>query len=139
MTADLNLREDEMQATGRRFTAALAERDFGGLQAVFHPGVRSRLLTPSGLMTPLDAKGLIDEYRQWFGKATFFEVRRADVNYVGRRLRIFYQILLQDGDGWSVVEQQAYGNLDNSRIERFDLMCSGFEPALAPKEGGNDY
>ena len=135
MMPDLDPREDAMQATGRRFTAALSKRDFNSLQAIFHPDVRSRLLIPSRLVTPLDAKGVIDNYREWFGEADFFEMRQVDVGCIGRRLHIYYQILLQDADGWSVLEQHAFGNLENGRIKRFDLICSGFEPAPALKGG----
>ncbi len=133
MIGDPNTREEDMQETGRRFAAALAKRDFNSLQAIFHPDVRSRLLIPSRLVTPSDAKAVIEEYRQWFGEATFFEMRQVDVGCVGRRLHIFYQILLQDADGWSVLEQHAFGNLENGRIKRFDLICSGFEPVSALK------
>ena len=133
MVIDTNPEEEEMQETGRRFTAALTERDFNSLQAVFHPGVRSRLLIPSGLVTPLDVKGLIEKYRQWFGKAVFFEVQQVNISCIGRQLGIFYQIRLQDADGWSVLEQHAYSRLENGRIERFDLLCSGFEPVPALK------
>jgi len=135
MVADPSVKEEEIQETGRRFTAALTERDFDRLQAVFHPGVRSRLLIPSGLVTPSDAKGVTAKFREWFGEAVFFEVQRADINRIGRRLHIFYQILLQDADGWSVLEQHAFGSLENGQIKRFDLMCSGFEPVPAMKGG----
>jgi len=135
MMPDLDPREEAMQATGRRFTAALSKRDFNSLQAIFHPDVRSRLLIPSRLVTPLDAKGVIDNYREWFGEADSFELRQVDVGCIGRRLHIYYQILLQDADGWSVLEQHAFGNVENGRIKRFDLICSGFEPAPALKGG----
>jgi len=135
MMPDTNTREDDMQETGRRFTAALSNRDFGSLQTIFHPDVRSRLLIPPGLVTPLGAKGVIENYRQWFGQADFFEMRQADIGCIGQRLHIFYQILIKDADGWSVLEQHAFGNLENGRIKRFDLMCSGFEPIPALKGG----
>ena len=135
MVPDPHPREEETQEAGRRFAAALTQRDFDSLQAVFHPGVRSRLLIPSGLVTPLDAKGLIEKYREWFGEAVFFEVQQVDISCIGRRLGIFYQILLQDADGWSILAQQAYGSLANGQIERFDLLCSGFQPAPALKGG----
>ncbi len=135
MTPEPNLSDEELQETGRRFAAALSQRDFGRLQTVFEPGVRARLLVPSGLLTPRDAKSLIEKFREWFGAAVFFEMRQVDIGRVGRRLHIFYQILLQDADGWSIVEQQAFGNLENGQIGRFDLMCSGFQPAPALKGG----
>ncbi len=133
MMSDPKPSEEDMQETGRRFAAALAERDFNSLQDIFHPDVRSRLLIPSRLVTPSDAKGVIENYREWFGEAAFFEMRQVDVGCIGRRLHVFYQILLQDADGWSVLEQHVFGNLENGRIKRFDLMCSGFEPAPALK------
>jgi len=135
MMPELNPREEDMQETGRRFAAALSKRDFNSMQAIFHPDVRSRLLIPSRLVTPADAKGVIDNYREWFGEADFFEMRQVDVGCIGRRLHIYYQILLQDADGWSVLEQHAFGNLENGRIKRFDLICSGFEPAPVLKGG----
>jgi hypothetical protein len=133
MLPDLTLEEEEIRETGQRFIAALTERDFNGLLALFQHDVRSRLLLPSGLATPLDAKGLIDKYRLWFGEATIFEVQRVDINPVGRRLGISYQILVQEADEWSVVEQHTFSSMENGRIARFDLLCTGFEllPVLA--------
>jgi hypothetical protein len=136
MAPDTILIEQELTETGQRFTAALAERDFHSLLAFFHPGVRARLLIPAGLVTPLDAAGLINKYRQWFGEAVFFEMQGVVITCVGRRLGIFHRVLLlKDADRWSVLEQQTYSSLANGRIERFDLLCSGFEPGPA-LEGG---
>jgi hypothetical protein len=135
MVADLRLEADEIQATGQQFAAALSARDFDRLQAIFQPAVRSRLLIPSGLVTPPDARGLMENYQQWFGEATFFEVQRTIINGIGGRLSIFYQILLQDADGWSVLEQHTYSTLENGQIGRFDLLCSGFQPVPALKGG----
>ena len=135
MVANPRIEEEDIKVAGQYFTAALSARDFDRLQAIFHPGVQSRLLIPSGLVTTHDAKGLVANYRDWFGEATFFEVQRTNINYIGGRLSIFYQILLQDADGWSVLEQQTYSTLENGRIGRFDLLCSGFQPAPALKGG----
>jgi len=76
MVPDPHPREEETQEAGRRFAAALTQRDFDSLQAVFHPGVRSRLLIPSGLVTPLDAKGLIEKYREWLARRSFLKCSR---------------------------------------------------------------
>lgn len=135
MVLDLEIKEGENQETGQRFITALTERDFNSLQDVFHQDVRARLLIPSGLFTPLDAKGLMEKFRQWFGEATFFNVQQVDINCIGRRIGISYQVLIQDADGWSVAEQHTCSSLENGRIDRFDLMCSGFQPVL-PLEGG---
>ncbi len=128
-----DIQEEEIQETGQRFSVALNGRDFNSLQSIFDPDVRSRLLTPSGLATPMDASGLMDKYRQWFEQADYFEVQRMDVSCIGRRLSLSYRVLLQDEDGWSVLEQHACGSLKNGQIVRFDLLCSGFEPAPTPK------
>lgn len=135
MTPGLDLKQEEVQATGQQFITALSARDFNRLQAVFNPGVRSRLLIPAGLVTPFDAKGLITKYQQWFGEAVFFDVQKVDINCIGRRLGISYQILIQDADGWSVVEQHTCSSLEDGRIDRFDLVCSGFEPVPAREAG----
>ena len=131
MLPDHKLEEEEIREVGQRFIAALTERDFNGLLALFQHDVRSRLLLPSGLATPFDAKGLVDKYRLWFGEATFIEVQRVDISSIGRRLGISYQFLVQEADEWSVLEQHTFSSLENGRITRFDLVCTGFEPVPA--------
>ncbi len=121
----------ESQELATLFVDALRVRDFERLAAVFHPHVRSRLLIPSGLMTPLHVKGLMEKFRQWFGEADQFAVEQADAALIGGCLCIRYHIRLHEHGCWYHVEQQTYSHLEAGRIERLDLLCSGFQPDAA--------
>jgi TusA-related sulfurtransferase len=48
------------------------------------------------------------------------------------RLYLAYRIRLHKSDEWQVVEQHAYCTVRDGRIERMDLLCSGFLPAHEP-------
>jgi hypothetical protein len=60
------------------------------------------------------------------------ELIDATVGEVGGRLHLAWWLRLRPapfgiGDGWHVIEQQAYADTGDS-IESLDLLCSGFRP-----------
>jgi hypothetical protein len=68
----------------------------------------------------------------WFGGAADFELVDAAVGQVGGRLHLSWRVRVRPapfgiGDGWHVIEQQAYVDAGDT-IGSLDLLCSGFHP-----------
>ena len=136
-------REDVMSATqdpqtiarwsvGGVFLEALANRDFEQMATTLAPTVRFRAMLPPGPMDwegPETVSGVIGS---WFGDAEDFELIDATVGEVGGRLHLSWRLRLRPapfgiGDGWHVIEQQAYADAGDT-ISAVDLLCSGFHP-----------
>jgi TusA-related sulfurtransferase len=124
------------QVAGRAFLKALTSRDFEGLEASLDPDVRFRGLLPGGLRELSGAARITDQFRSWFEKPEAFEVEWSGAEDVADRLRISYRFRLHDESGWMVIEQQAFCDADDGRIERIDLVCSGFRPVVEPATAG---
>jgi TusA-related sulfurtransferase len=116
------------EIAGRAFLEALTSRDFDGVEASLDPDIRFRGLLPGGLRELSGATAVTDQFRRWFEKPDAFEVERSGAEVVADRLRINYRFRLHDEDGWTVIEQQAFCDVDDERIERIDLVCTGFRP-----------
>jgi TusA-related sulfurtransferase len=119
------------RAAGEAFLTAVATRDFGRLEACFHPEVRFRALAPSRLYEAAGAAAATGYLRRWFGDADAFEVQKAEVDELADRLRLGYRLRLHDKDGWQVIEQHAFCDVRAGRIAALDLLCSGFRPEAA--------
>jgi TusA-related sulfurtransferase len=123
------------QNEGRAFLAALTSRDFAGVQASLDPDIRFRGLLPGGLRELSGAAAVTDQLRSWFEKSDVFEVVRSGAEGMADRLRISYRFRLHDEEGWTVIEQVAFCDADDGRIEQIDLVCSGFRPVDDPATG----
>ena len=71
-------------------------------------------------------------FTSWFGDAADFELIDATVGEVGGRLHLSWRLRVRPapfgiGDGWHVIEQQAYADAAET-IDSLDLLCSGFRP-----------
>lgn len=118
------------------FLEALTSRDFEGVEASLAPDVRFRGLLPGGLRELQGAAAVTGQLRTWFEKPDVFEVERSDSEDVAGRLQIAYRFRLHDENGWRVIEQQAFCDVDDGRIWRLDLVCSGFRPIAGSEPGG---
>jgi hypothetical protein len=64
----------------------------------------------------------------WFSDSTVLELADVSSTEVGDRLHIRYRFTgVEDGQPY-VVEQQLYCTVVDDKIERADLLCSGFRP-----------
>jgi hypothetical protein len=118
-----------LREVGEAFLQALAERDFEAVQACLRQDVSFRALVPPGIRQAKDASGTVDRLRLWFGEADTFEMLSTETGQVADRLSITYRIRLHDPDGWQVIEQRLYCDVDgDGRISTLDLLCSGFLP-----------
>ena len=123
-------------SVGGIFLEALASRDYVLMAATLSPTVRFRAMLPPG---PMDWEGpdsVAEAFASWFGQAEDFELVDAAVGEVGGRLHLSWRLRVRPapfgiGDGWHVIEQQAYADA-GAAIESIDLLCSGFRSDPAP-------
>jgi hypothetical protein len=117
-------------SVGGVFLEALVNRDYRRMATTLDPEVRFRAMLPRG---PMDWRGeaqVCATFRSWFGSATEFELVDATVGEIGGRLHLSWRLRVRPapfdmGDGWHVIEQQAYVDA-GATIESLDLLCSGF-------------
>ena len=117
-------------SVGGTFLEGLGARDFGRLAASLAPDVRMRALLPPGPMEWAGSEEVAETFRSWFGEASDFELIDATVGEVGGRLHLSWRLRVRPapfgiGDGWHVIEQQAYADA-GAAIDSLDLLCSGF-------------
>jgi len=127
---DAQSSRDVRWSVGGTFLEGLGARDFARLAASLSPQVRLRALLPPGPMDWTGNDEVVETFRSWFGDATDFELVDATVGEVGGRLHLSWRLRVRPapfgiGDGWHVIEQQAYADA-GSAIESLDLLCSGF-------------
>ncbi len=113
--------------TGRRFVQAISRRDWSELETLFQPPVQFRALVPSGLREASSSGGAAAYFRTWFGEADAVELVGSTVESMADKVRISYRLRVHEAQ-WRVVEQQAFCLVDGDRIQRMDLLCSGFRP-----------
>jgi hypothetical protein len=108
----------------------LAAQDFSRVGAALSPDARLRALLPGGPMEWAGSAEIARIFRRWFGDTERFELVEAGVGEVGGRTHLRWGLRIQAarlGSGWFTVEQQAYAdNGSDGRIERLDLLCTGY-------------
>lgn len=116
---------------GERFVTAIAKRDAEGLSALLASKVDFRGLTPKRFWEASTPEQVVDVVLgNWFEETDHIEsVRRLEVGEdVGDVQRVGYRFDITNGDGPSVVEQQAYYWADAEKIYYLRIVCSGFRP-----------
>jgi TusA-related sulfurtransferase len=111
---------------------ALQKRDFQRIETYFDPRVAFRALVPADLHVETDALQTIARLREWFGDADEITIARQVIEDTLGSLYLAYRVHLRQDDEWQVVEQHAYCAVRDGRIERMDLLCSGFRTTPAP-------
>ncbi len=115
---------------GRRFVTAVAACDEEALRECFAPDAEFRALIPPGLRERSGAAEAAALFAQWFGDSTELRLLDSSGDRVGDRLHISYRLGgAEDGEEF-VVEQQLFCTVSDGKIERADLLCSGFRPPM---------
>lgn len=112
------------------FVEALARKDFKRVEALLHPQVDLRGLTPSRAWEAASAEEAIDDIlRQWFEESDRIdEVVGIEHDDVADRHRVGYRFRGVNDEGPFVVEQQAYLSERDGRIGWMRIVCSGYRP-----------
>lgn len=119
-------------SVGGVFLEALTTRDYQQMASALSVGVRFRAMLPPGPMDWNGAEEVAGVFESWFSGAEDFELIDATVGEVGGRLHLSWRLRVRPapfgiGDGWHVIEQQAYADATET-IDTLDLLCSGFRP-----------
>jgi len=116
---------------GRRFVEAVATQDRTALADCFVPEVLFRALTPPGLRERTSAVEVAALVTQWFEDSTDLRLLDSQDYEVGDRVHVSYRLAgIENGEAY-VVEQHLFCVVENGKIARANLLCSGFRPPTA--------
>ena len=116
---------DEALKAGRRFVSAIERQSWEELAELFDTAVQFRALIPGGLRTADDRESAVRYLQKWFGDANPLVLLSSSVEMVEDRVHMAYRFRVRE-DQWYLVEQQAYSTIQEGRIVKMDLLCSGF-------------
>jgi TusA-related sulfurtransferase len=120
---------EEATAVGQAFLESLAAQDFDRLAALFAPQVRFRALLPPETCEEKSAEAATGQLRDWFGEVDTLQVLHSTADQVFDRLHLAYRLRSHDAaNGWQVIEQHAYCDVQDGHIADMWLLCSGFRP-----------
>lgn len=114
---------------GTIFVAAIARQAWGEVAACLAEPVQFRALIPRGLRTAEDRDSAAGYFQKWFGDADQLVLLSAHIAPMHDRLHLTYRFRAHE-DQWYIVEQQAYCIVQEGKITRIDLLCSGFRPEI---------
>jgi hypothetical protein len=119
------------RALGRRLVEAIAAQDMAAIATCFATDAHFRALTPRGLRERTGALETASLIASWFADSTKLDLVDSETNEVGDRIHVAYRFEgIEEGQPY-VVEQHLYGTVSDGKIERTDLLCSGFRPPRA--------
>ncbi len=117
------------QDVGETFVSALAARDFNALEQLFMLKASFRSLVPSGERFGSTASAAVGWLRDWFGDEDTIEVIRSATEMLHDVLSLRYRLRTHNKqDGWQIIQQDAYCEIQDGRILGMRLVCSGFHP-----------
>ena len=117
---------------GPQLVAAIAAQDAPAIAACFAEDVQLHALMPPGLRERTGATESAALVAGWFADSTELELVGSQTGDVGDRLHISYRFAgVEEGEPY-LVEHHLFCIVGESgRIERADLLCSGFRPRSA--------
>jgi hypothetical protein len=124
----------QLEALGplaRNWVGAIPGHDFPAMEAALAPDVAFRALVPSGLREAATRDAAVAWVERWFGDTDSATLLSSSDGTVADRTWFRYRFHLRKPDGWKFIEQQVYATVVDGRIERLDLLCSGFRPAAS--------
>ena len=123
--------EAPASALAHRFAAALAGRDAAALRCLFGSEVDFRGMTPRRVWEARTPDELIDDVilGSWFGPGDVIQrIEWVQAGQVGTRIRIGYQLRVQNAGETFALEQQAFADLTDGKITWMRVLCSGGVP-----------
>jgi hypothetical protein len=118
-------------AVGTRLVEAIASRDTAAISTCFAAHAQFRALIPRGLRELTGAPEVAVLISSWFADSTELELVDSEAKELGDRVSVAYRFEgVEEGQPY-IVEQHLFGIVRDGKIERADLLCSGFRPRLA--------
>jgi hypothetical protein len=113
---------------------AICSRDFDRATASLSESASLRALLPPRFLEAEGADEIVGWFRRWFEQAETFTVVDRDAGEVGGRNRLTWRFQLaphpSNGDGTlHEIEQTLFCDVEDGKIQRIDLLCSGFRQA----------
>ena len=90
-----------------------------------------RALLPKRVLEENTAIGVAAAYRRWYGGSGECQMLQAEHQTMVGREYLRYRFLLRPDfapEQWHVVEQTGFCKVQDGRITRLDLVCTGFHP-----------
>lgn len=117
-----------VETVSERFLSAIATRDFASMLECFADDVQFRALVPRGLREAIGPEESTRWFQTWFGPAERVEALDLRSDTIGDRHHLAWRLEVDEPTRSSVLEQHAYLTVEDERIVKFDLVCSGFQP-----------
>ncbi|MGZ4412307.1 MAG: nuclear transport factor 2 family protein [Gaiellaceae bacterium] len=117
-------------APAEEFVAALAARDWQRLQSCLAPDLPFHAAVPGegSFRERSGAEETVGLIAKWFGDSDPLELLHSQVEALADRVHISYRFAAFEEGRWHLVEQQAFARIEDGRIVKLDLVCSGFRP-----------
>ena len=114
-----------------RLVEGIAAQDESAIAACFAEEAEFNALIPPGLRERHGAVETAATIAGWFADSTELELVEAGTDEVGDRLHLSYRFEgVEEGEPY-VVEQHLFCTVEAGRIQRAQLLCSGFRPRSA--------
>ena len=118
-----------MSTAIERFFAALRARDYDDLAASFTPNAKLRALVPTALREEDGPDAIVARFKVWIGDLGEYEFTGGEVDDVLGQVHVRYRFRgIDPEDGLSETEQHAYATVEDGRISRLNIVCTGFRP-----------
>ena len=119
-----------MTALGAEFVEAVAAKDSGRLEALLHPEIDFRGLTPNRFWEAHTAAEVLEVVlASWYEPTDHLEeIVTCESHAFADRERLRYALRGHNDDGAFIVEQQAYIKERDGQIGWMRVVCSGFCP-----------
>jgi TusA-related sulfurtransferase len=125
---------DDRHEAAKRLVEAITARDLDSIVGILASDARLRCLIPPGPRHIVGAAAAAAKFLQWFGDADVLRVQSVRVEPLADRISARYRFPLHQQEGWEVIEQQMYLDVDEQgRVTAIDLLCSGFRPTGGPE------
>jgi ketosteroid isomerase-like protein len=111
-----------------QLVAGIAARDASAIAACFTEDAQFRALIPPGLRERAGASEAATLIQGWFADSTELDLLELESEEIGDRSHIVYRFAGVEGGAPYIVEQHLYCTIKGEKIERADLLCSGFRP-----------
>lgn len=118
---------DAVQAP-RRFLDALERHDFAALRSCFADDLWFRALLPKKLVEASTGDETAAVYAAWFAEASDVQWVDSEHRALPGREHLRYRWRLKPdwaAEQWHVVEQSGYCMVQDDRIRRLDIVCTG--------------
>lgn len=117
-----------MRTVIERFVEAVARADAAGIAATLDPDAELRALVPGNEVEAEGGDAVAARFVAWFGGYDARELLSHGRDRVGTRTRVTYRLRVTRNSASWLVEQHAFCTIEDERITRIDLVCSGFHP-----------